>query len=262
MSAVRELDLRIKQEGPLYRIVERKLRRLVERGTFPEGSKLPPEVELAEMFGVSRNTLREALMNLEQDGLILRKHGVGTFARPAGLAEQGLEALESLDTLSRRQGWECHTIELELKEEPASEEVARGLKLKPETPVISVRRVKTKNGSRFAYIEDFFPADLVGIEEFRSGFEGSVLDFFIARGKPEIDYAWTNIEALRAGRSLGERLALQEDEILFLAEETLYSIDGEPFEYSLNYMQMACCRFHIVRTIPSEPGGNKEATTR
>jgi GntR family transcriptional regulator len=253
MSAVRELDLKIKQDGPLYRVVERELRRLVEQGTFPEGSKLPPEVELAEIFGVSRNTLREALMKLQQDGLILRKHGVGTFTRPAGLAEQGLEALESLDTLSRRQGWECGTIELELGDEPASEEIVRALKLEPGTSVTSVRRVKTKNGSRFAYIEDFFPADLVGIKELRSRFEGSVLDFFIARGEPEIDYAWTNIEALHAGRSLGEKLALPEDEILFRAEETLYSIDGEPFEYSLNYMQMACCRFHIVRTIPSEP---------
>jgi GntR family transcriptional regulator len=257
MTAVEDLDLRVRQEAPLYRVVERRLRALVEQGAFSEGSKLPPEVELAEMFGVSRNTLREALMNLEQDGLILRKHGVGTFARPAGMAEQGLEALESLDTLGRRQGWQCGTIALELSKEPASGQVASALKLEAETPVVSVRRVKTKDGSRFAYIEDFFPADLVGMDEFESGFEGSVLDFFIARGEPEIDYAWTNIKTIHAGTFLANKLGLPEDEILFLAEETLYSIDSEPFEYSLNYMQMACCRFHIVRTIPSYPEGDE-----
>ena len=116
--------------------------------------------------------------------------------------------------------------------------------------MVVVSRVKTSADQRIAYIEDFFPAGLVTIEELEANFKGSVLDFFIERGDPSIDYAWADIQALHAGKLLAEKLSVPEDAIIFLAEETLFSKAGTPFEFSLNYMLMEFFKFHIIRTIP------------
>src|SRR5262245_2381152 len=65
----------------LTEIAEQELRQAIARGTFRPGSQLPTEAELCQMLGVSRTVVREALRVLEEDGLLARRHGVGTFVR-------------------------------------------------------------------------------------------------------------------------------------------------------------------------------------
>jgi GntR family transcriptional regulator len=244
-------DLKVRQnKAPLYDVVRDKIYALVEAGVFRPGSKLPRETELAEMLNISRSTLREALRLAQMEGWVIQKHGVGNFVTRMGVVEEGLEALESIDTLSKRQGWRCDTIDTCIETKPADQQIASALGLAVGAPIVSVSRVKTGNGKRVAYIEDYFPADLAPIQELRVNFRGSVLDFFIARGEPQIDYAWTNVQVLPARKTLSEKLFVPEGMIIFLAEETLFSHEGQPFEYSLNYLRTDFFKFHIVRTIP------------
>ncbi len=77
-----------------------------------------------------------------------------------------------------------------------------------------------------------------------------MLDFFIARGDPQIDYAWTNFQVLPADKNLSQKLSVPQGTITILAEETLYSHEGAPFEYSLNYLRADFFKFHIVRSVP------------
>jgi GntR family transcriptional repressor for pyruvate dehydrogenase complex len=69
--------------------VARRLRQVILRGEYRPGDKLPPERQLAEALGVNRATLREALKNLEQAGLVRIRQGDGTrvqdFLQTAGL---------------------------------------------------------------------------------------------------------------------------------------------------------------------------------
>lgn len=246
-------DIRIQtNKSPLYIAVKAKIRELVENGTFTPGSKLPSETELASKFNVSRNTLREALRLAQREGWVVQKHGVGTFISRGGLVEQGLEALESIDSLAEREGWDCYTKDVVIETVPASDVVAAGLHCDPGTPVVRVTRIKTRDIQPIAYFEDYFAADLVDLDTFRENFTGSVLDFFIARGTPPIDYAWTDITSLHAGQRFSDMLDIPKDEILMLAEETVYSEDGTPFHYSHNYMVMKFFTFHIVRTVPDQ----------
>src|ERR1044072_8968235 len=75
---------------------------LIER--TPAGSRLISEPELAKQLGVSRATLREAMRTFETQGLIRRRQGAGTFVvGKVPIIDAGLEVLESLDTMARRQ---------------------------------------------------------------------------------------------------------------------------------------------------------------
>ena len=75
---------------PLYHQVYVVLRDKIQKGEYPADEPLPGEHQLAEEFGVSRVTLRHTLKNLEVDGFVLRKRGVGTFplAKPANLTDR------------------------------------------------------------------------------------------------------------------------------------------------------------------------------
>lgn len=67
------------KQTKLSDIILAQLEEMITKGNFESGQKLPPERELAEQFGVSRPSLREAIQKLEVKGLVTRKQGGGTF---------------------------------------------------------------------------------------------------------------------------------------------------------------------------------------
>ncbi|TKT75713.1 FadR/GntR family transcriptional regulator [Aquamicrobium sp. LC103] len=76
-----KLELQVVRPRRLYEQVADHVRELVLDGTFPPGSALPPERELAEIIGVSRPSIREALIALEVMGLVESRQGGGNFVR-------------------------------------------------------------------------------------------------------------------------------------------------------------------------------------
>lgn len=65
---------------PKYQFVADALRRDIAGGVYQDGAALPTEAELKEKFGVSRQTVRQAISLLENDGLVVRRRGSGTYA--------------------------------------------------------------------------------------------------------------------------------------------------------------------------------------
>jgi GntR family transcriptional regulator len=66
---------------PMYRRIAGELRAKIHSGELPPGGRLPTEPELAEQYGVSRNTVRLALGQLINEGMITATQGRGTFVR-------------------------------------------------------------------------------------------------------------------------------------------------------------------------------------
>src|SRR6186997_3190180 len=65
----------------LTEVAIQELRDAIEQGVYAPGSQLPTELKLVQMLGVSRTVVREALRYLQEDGLIARRQGQGTFVR-------------------------------------------------------------------------------------------------------------------------------------------------------------------------------------
>ena len=68
------------RQQPSRRIAA-ELRVAIETGQFPPGAKLPSERELAQRYGSARNTAREAIRLLAEEGLVRAEHGRGVFVR-------------------------------------------------------------------------------------------------------------------------------------------------------------------------------------
>lgn len=78
---------------PLYEAMYSELREQIEGGKLTEGAQLPPELELADHFGVSRGTARQAISKLVSDGFVERTAGKGTFVSSARLVFTARELL-------------------------------------------------------------------------------------------------------------------------------------------------------------------------
>jgi len=92
----------------LYRQIADQLRALIERGELPAGSRLPPERDLAQQLGVSRPSVREALIALEVEGRVEVRMGSGIYVRAVDAAAPRNtvllhEAESPLETIRARQ---------------------------------------------------------------------------------------------------------------------------------------------------------------
>jgi len=229
--------------------VQQRLLGLIESGVFAPGQRLPSEVQLAAQLGISRPTLREALLHLEQSGAVVRRHGVGTFvARGYGRRlEGGLERLESILQLAARQGIRVEMQGLEVHEEAAVPDVASRLGLAPGAALLAVRRVMGVDGRPAAFLEDLLPQGVLAAEDFGAGFAGSVLDRLRQKPGLRLTHAVAEIVPVDADRALAERLQVRRGQALLLLEETLYDEGEQPVEFSRNYFVPNYFRFHVVR---------------
>ncbi len=87
-----------------YEFVTKALRDAIAKGDYPLGSLLPPEIELAERFGVSRSTVRMAMRELQSSGLISRKRSAGTRVEatsPVANSSGFTQALSSIEAVQR-----------------------------------------------------------------------------------------------------------------------------------------------------------------
>ena len=103
MASLAERMGSLEGPGPLYRRLHDALRSAIESSVLKPQDALPPERELAADFGVSRITVRKALDALVADGLLMRKHGAGTFV--TGRVEKQFAKLTSFseDMMARGQ---------------------------------------------------------------------------------------------------------------------------------------------------------------
>jgi GntR family transcriptional regulator len=214
------------------------------------GEQLPPEPQLAHQLGVSRATLREAMRSFEERGLIVRRHGVGTFvAPPPPVIETGLEELESLDTLARRIGLETRMGEAVIEEREAFAHEAFRLQVPPRAQVLSVARVMMTGAVPVAFLVDVVPTTYLHPRDLGPSFSGSVLDLFIQRDNPPLSHSRTDILAEAADEATARKLHLQCGDVLLRLEAQLYARDGRIVDYSISQFVPGHFHFHVVRRV-------------
>jgi len=232
---------------PLYAQVYDRLRTMIQENDLEPGQQLPSEAEMASQLGISRATLREALRLLEEEGHILRRHGVGTFVAPSTHLESGLERLESILTLAARAGMETRVRDLEVDTIAAERPLVDRLRVPSKSPLTRIRRTILIEDQPAAYMDDIVPARWLSPDRIESAFAGSVLDLLRQQQALRIQEARADICAICATSSLSQRLAVQRGTALLLLEETLFDVEGAPIGFSRNYFVPERFRFHVVR---------------
>lgn len=145
---------------PLWHQAEQALRAAIADGTWPDGAQLPNEAKLSEMLGVSRITVRHALRNIEESGLLRREHGRGTFVRSSTVIA-GVRGLTSFAQEMADRGLVVGSRVLEIAEVPASEEISDALEVPVGTLVCKIRRLRAGNNLPIGLQTAYLPVDRV-----------------------------------------------------------------------------------------------------
>ena len=233
----------------LYSRVEEALEALI-KGCRP-GDKLPPEAELAHQMAISRATLREVLRTFDERGLIVRKHGVGTFVTgKQTIIEGGLEVLESLDAMAQRLGYQISIRDVAIQKQAADAVVSKQLNIPVGDPVFVITRTRVKDAMILAYMDDTVSASLVDEADLRKQFAGSVLDYLRSRLSAQPFGAQATLQAVQAPPDLAKKMKVPHGTALLLMEERLYSADNQVINYSRNYYLTSHFLFHVIRRSP------------
>ena len=233
------------------------LRQAITGGTFQPGNQLPTEVELCEVLGVSRTVVREALRVLEDEGLVARRHGIGTFVRNLPIVKN-LNFNFGITEMIESAGLKSGTSHLAILKEAADEEKAKQLSVPLGTPLITVERVRTANGNPVVYSLDTLTEALTQRADFDPELlrTESIYNILQTSLGQVIEYGIARLLPVNAPPHVAEKLQLPINALTLYIVQTDYSAQDEPLVYSCEYHLPDAFDFMVWRRGPTKLRGS------
>jgi GntR family transcriptional regulator len=220
---------------PIYQQLRDLLAERIAKGEWKPGSIIPNEGDLAREFGVSAGTMRKALAMLENEHLITRKQGRGTFVNDPvaeGLADRfcNIRGAGGNPVVGRVEA-------SEVEQAAATEIEARRLQLLSGDPVWRIRRVRFDGDSALMYEDVSLPVALFpGLSESSSRIVLLAHQYGLLLGKAD--------EKLSVGMATGEAAAalnIPEGSPVMVLDRVVRTIDGRAVEWRLGQCRIAAC---------------------
>lgn len=219
---------------PLYSQLKDLLRTRILDGTYPPHSRMPSESELGKAFDVSRITVRQALGDLQKEGLIFKIHGKGTFvAKPK--AFQNVSTLQGLGESMKQMGYEVINRLHSLKHLPASTAVAERLGLEEGAPITEIKRVRLVNREPVSLEVTFVPR-AIGEKLDKADLVARDIFLIIENDCGEtLGHADLAIDAVLADDDLTRALGVEEGAPIMRIERLTHAADGRPLDFEYLY---------------------------
>ncbi len=144
---------------PLYKRIAEAIRLQVQSGHLAQGDQLPAEDVLAGKYGVARMTVRQALQELASSGIVIRKHGTGTFVTNPKIARRATQMVGFHEDLQAG-GLNPSSKVIQKGIQPASHALQRRLGLSKADSMVFIHRLRLADNEPAAVTASYFLADL------------------------------------------------------------------------------------------------------
>jgi GntR family transcriptional regulator len=220
---------------PLRVAVYERISRGIRTGLLPTGDLLPRETELCISLGVSRTVVREALMLLEEDGLIVTRRGVGRFVAES-LPHEGLDEFQPFEHLFAEPGARVDVHVLEFGKQSTTDFVSGLLGLDRAAEFWFRESIIVRDGQPAALVQEYMP-----VERYLAPIHGSLarefadaareqatlLSALTGRIGPVFTAGICRITASLAGPTRAAHLDVKPGDPLLVLTQTA-EIDGSP----------------------------------
>jgi GntR family transcriptional regulator len=214
---------------PLYQQLQRGLRAAIENRVIAPDDALPPERDLAEMLNVSRITVRKAIDELVEEGLLIRKQGSGTFV--SNRVEKNFAKLTSFSEDMRARGREPRSVWLNRAAGTVTPEESLTLRSSPGTPVWRFHRIRYADDAPMALeYATVLAGCLTSVEEV----ETSLYEALEKTGNRPVR-ALQRLRAVLLTAEQAKLLKAQERDAGLLVARVGYLKDGRAVEFSQSY---------------------------
>lgn len=241
-------------EPVLHRRVAEHLRTRILDGTIPSGSRVPSERVLSEQFSVSRVTVRQAMKDLEANGLLevvggvrwVRSEPPAEGARRRGAIEEGATGLVSFSHLAEANGLTATSQVVSLTTRPASLDEADQFSIAPGAPLVELVRLRSLDG--IAVLLDFsvIPETLapgIASVDFTDASLYTVLSDRYGLSAVSAECA---IEARSATPELAAHLGLAPGDPVLQIDQTTYDAQGRVIQWCRSVYRGDRYRFRAV----------------
>jgi GntR family transcriptional regulator len=221
----------IQSRVPKYLQIEGWIEEMVAKGRFRIGDKLPSEIKLAELCGVNRNTIRQAISELVSRGLLATRNGVGTFVS----SEAPQTARYSLDHISSsahdiaRAGFKPRTKLVCREVVDATGALSDKLMLGTSSKVIQILRLRMGDQTPFVLERSHLPyaefKDLLNMD-----LSGSLYQILVDHFQVTLDRSVQNFRAVLLTGSEAKLLKVNEGSPGIFLESTIYDAKGVAVE--------------------------------
>lgn len=244
--------IQARDKRPLYIQAINAIVEMIETGELPVGGKLPSEDELAEILGISRSTLREALGHLEKYGVVTRQQGRGTFVTasqgPGFLG--GIERLEPFRELAERANRVANVVSRDVELITATEELQDMLDIGPDTKLVKVEIIESVEDTRCMYLVDYVIVEPEIEPEIKS-YSGSMLTYLIEERDPPLSHTRSQIFSITANQEVAEKLNIDQSQPVLHLIETYYDAVGNVIGIAFTYNLTEHFYFYVTRRVPT-----------
>lgn len=227
---------------PLYFQVAQQFQSAILSGELPAGTRLDNEIELADRLKLSRPTVRQAIQYLVDQGLLVRKRGVGTQVVHSQV-RRSIELSSLYDDLAAA-GQEPTTTVLDLSITTANEDIARALKIEPGVGVVRLHRLRFAREEPLALMTNYLPEDLIPLEAHQ--LEARGLYQLIREAGIHLRVAHQSIGARRATAAEAYALGDKRGTPLLTMTRIAYDDEGRAIEYATHAYRASRYSFEMT----------------
>ncbi|MEW5959841.1 MAG: GntR family transcriptional regulator [Chloroflexota bacterium] len=237
-----------KRNPSLVEQIKTHLKQRIVNAEFESG-RIPPEADLANELGVSRNTVRDALSRLELEGAIFRKQGAGTFVNKAVfLVKTRLEEILPYEAMIREYGFNPTIRLVSVDEEPADPKIADDLGLVPDQNVLVVQKLFLADDKPVIFTRTFIPPQIINCPYTADDLREPVYHFLPKFCRQEFAYYLSEIMPIIAPAWLAGQLAIPPEPLALISfEEIGYNQNNEPLVKAYSYFRSDLLRLRLIR---------------
>lgn len=217
---------------PAYRRIQQLIQRKIEAGDLKAGDAIASEREIARQHGVSLMTARNAVRELEAEGLVERRRGAGTFVAPPKIH---FNKLTSFTEQMASRGLSARTRTLQARVVEAEYDLAARLALPAGSKVLKLERLRLAGDQPFA-LEVSYLAEQPFARLTQYPLDNRSLYMLLENEfGVQLAYADEEVDATAADQNLSEKLHVAHHFPVLRIRQVLYSADGKPTVYALAF---------------------------
>ncbi|MGO1543982.1 MAG: GntR family transcriptional regulator [Gulosibacter sp.] len=239
-----ELFIDLERSGPvpLYHQVAKRLEQAIYDEVLPSGARLENEVSLGQRLGISRPTIRRAIQELVDKGLLVRRRGVGTQV-VHGKVNRNVDLTSLFEDLQRT-GQKPETELLSAEIETANDTVAEALGVEVGSEVLHITRLRKADGAPIAILDNILPADFTDLST--DALKTHALYQLLRARGVTLRVAKQRIGAREATASESELLDIRKGGALLTMERTAFDSSGRAIEYGQHIYRPELYQFEMT----------------
>lgn len=228
---------------PLYLQIKESLKKQILEGHYAPYERMPSESKLMTRFGVSRITVRQALRDLHQEGLIFTAQGKGTFAsKPKAM--QDILHLEGFDEAMNSKGYETSSQLVSIREVNPCHDVQKKLNIKVKGCVVEVVRVRYLNREPVSVDTSYFPMH-IGCQLFSRDLGNDIFPLLENELSISLGRADISLEARPAEASIAKLLQMEAGAPIMWVHRLTRDTNDNPVDYEYLAFRGDSYKYHF-----------------